>query len=379
MPFSFKQARVTFTGKLASLSRKEACQIVRDEGGEVTPGVSRRTSMVVVGMEGWPLLPDGMISSKLKRAEELIKRGFPLRVISELAFLELAGRKERQGSLRKTYPAAEVCKLLKISSETLRRWEQFGLVQAEGGSYDFQDLISLRTLVELVNRGVRTGTLAKSLKELTSVLPGTDRPLAQLKIIVENSKAIVVDLGKYLIEPNGQLAINFDGELKSQGTVVQLSPNERTDEEWFEYGQICEDEERYSEAEDAYRRAVALKPQFPEAYFNLGNVIRALGRVEAAKELYHTAAVQDSTMATAWYNLADIQEEQGYVKEAIVSLRAALQACSTYADAHFNLALCYEKLGKKQDAASHWNTYLKLDPNSQWSEIARRHLAGAVR
>src|SRR5215813_11301897 len=74
MPFSLRQARVTFTGKLASLSRKEACQIVYDGGGEVTPSVSRRTSLVVVGMEGWPLLPDGMISSKLKRAEELMKR-----------------------------------------------------------------------------------------------------------------------------------------------------------------------------------------------------------------------------------------------------------------------------------------------------------------
>src|SRR5262245_53118748 len=240
MPFSLRQARVTFTGKLASLSRKEACQIVYDGGGEVTPSVSRRTSVVVVGMKGGPLLTDGMISSKLKRAEELMKRGLPLQVISELAFLELAGRKEHQASLRKAYPAAEVCKLLKISDETLRRWEQFGLIRAEGGSYDFQDLISLRTLVELVNRGVRASTLAKSLRDLAAVLPGTDRPLAQLKIVVDNPKAIVVDLGECLIAPNGQLAINFDGEARSPGTIVQISPAERTDQEWFEYGQICE-------------------------------------------------------------------------------------------------------------------------------------------
>jgi tetratricopeptide (TPR) repeat protein len=379
MPFSLKQAKVTFTGKLASLSRKEACQIVCDAGGEVTPSVSRRTSLVVVGMEGWPLLPDGMISSKLKRAEELIKRGFPLQAISESAFLELAGRKERQASLRKAYPAAEVCNLLKISPETLRRWEQFGLIRAENGSYDFQDLISLRTLVELVNRGVRTSTLAKSLRQLASVLPGTDRPLAQLKIVVDSPKAVVADLGEYLVAPNGQLAMNFDGEPRSSGTVVRISPAEKTDQEWFEYGQICEDEERYSEAEAAYHRAVALRTRFPEAYFNLGNVVRAMGRLEEAKELYHIAAVQDFAMAAAWYNLADIQEEQGYVKEACASLRAALQAHPAYADAHFNLALCYEKLGQKQDAVTHWNTYLKLDPNSQWSEIARRHLAATAR
>jgi tetratricopeptide (TPR) repeat protein len=378
MPFSLNQAKVTFTGKLASVSRKEAYQIVREAGGEVTLGVSRRTSTVVVGMEGWPLLPDGMISNKLRRAEELIKRGFPVRIISESAFLELAGRKEHQASLRKTYPTTEVCKLLKISPETLRRWEQFGLVQSEGDAYDFQDLVSLRTLVELVNRGVRASTLAKSLKDLAAVLPGTDKPLAQLKIVTDNPKAILVDLGAYLIAPNGQLTINFEGEPKPQGTLVQLSPSGQTDLEWFEYGQACEEEERYSEAEDAYRRAIALTPQFPEAYFNLGNVVRTLGRLEAAEEFYQTTVVQDPAMAAAWYNLADIQEEQGRVKEAVASLRAAVEACSTYADAHFNLALCYEKLGQRQPAASHWNTYLKLDPNSQWSEIARRHLDDAV-
>jgi tetratricopeptide (TPR) repeat protein len=379
MPFSLKQARVTFTGKLASLSRKEAYEIVREAGGEIILGMTRQTSLLVVGMEGWPLLPDGMISSKLKRAEELTRRGFPVQIISEAVFLELAGRKERRTSLHKTHPAADVCKLLKISPGILRRWEQFGLVRSEAGSYDFQDLVSLRTLVELVNRGVKIATLAKSLKELASLLPGTDRPLAQLKIVADNPRAILADLGECLMAPDGQLTINFEAELKPSGTIIELNPGKKTEIEWFEQGQNCEEEERYLEAEDAYRRAITLEPQFPEAYFNLGNVVRALGRLEAAEELYHTAAAQDPAMAEAWYNLADVQEERGRLREAVSSLQAAIKACSSYADAHFNLALCYEKLGQKQDAASHWNTYLKLDPRSQWSEIARHHLSLAAR
>ncbi len=62
-------ARVAFTGRLAPMSRREAERVVRDARGVPVSGVSRRTSIVVVGMEGWPLLPDATVSRKLQRAE----------------------------------------------------------------------------------------------------------------------------------------------------------------------------------------------------------------------------------------------------------------------------------------------------------------------
>jgi tetratricopeptide (TPR) repeat protein len=371
---SLKQSKVTFTGKFASMTREEACQIVRQAGGEPTPAVSRRTSFVVVGMEGWPLLPDGMISSKLKRAEELSRRGHSIRIISEEAFLELAGRKTRQQRIfQKAYPAEEVCKLLRLPADTLRRWEQFGLIRSQNGLYDFQDLVSLRTIAELVGRGVRPEIIGKSLKALGVVLPGTDRPLAQLRIVVENPKAILVDLGDHLIAPNGQLLINFEAKHKPVGAVIGFG-EKVTDTEWFEFGQACEEDESYAEAADAYRKAAARRPYFPEAYFNLGNVLRLMGQPDAAMQAYHSAISQDPQMATAWYNLADVQEEQGQIPQAVHSLLRALEACSAYADAHFNLALCYEKLEQKREAVRHWTAYLKLDPSSQWARIAKRHL-----
>src|SRR6185503_19689733 len=109
-----KHARVAFTGKLASMSRQEAHRIVREAGGEPMDGVSRRTSMLVVGMEGWPLLPDGQVSRKLRYAEGLREKGHGVQILSESAFLESAGLEERRPALRKSYSAAEVSQLLKI-------------------------------------------------------------------------------------------------------------------------------------------------------------------------------------------------------------------------------------------------------------------------
>lgn len=373
-PASLKHAVVSFTGKLASMSREEACRLVREAGGEPAMGLSRKTSLLVVGMDGWPLLPDGRVGSKLKRGEQLRRSGCGIRILSEEVFLELLGRKRCHPShLPKTHPAAEVCRRLKLTPEALQRWEQFGLIRPIDGLYDFQDLVSLRTIAELVERGVRPEVIARSLHSLASILPAVDRPLAQLKIVAQNPRAFHVDLGEFLMAPNGQLLINFEEAPRRAATIVSLhtTPSEK---EWFEYGQSCEESEDYTEAADAYRRAIAEEPRFAAAWFNLGNVLRMLEKVDAAAEAYREASRQDATMAPAWYNLADVQEEQGEIHDAVKSLQAALQASPSYADAHFNLALCYEKLGQRREAKRYWEAYLKLDGSSQWAKIARRHL-----
>jgi len=374
-PASLKHATVSFTGRLASMSHEEACRLVREAGGEPSTAVSRKTSFLIVGMAGWPLLADGGVASKLKRAEELRRRGCDIRILSEEAFLELLGRKSRQQPVvPKTHSAAEVCRRLRLSSEALQRWEQFGLIRPVEGLYDFQDLVSLRTIAELVERGVRPEVIAKSLQSLASILPEIDRPLAQLKIVAENPRALHVDLGESLMAPNGQLLINFGEAPRHEATIVPLRAT-RSETEWFEYGQSCEEAEDYNEAVDAYRRAISAEPRFAAAWFNLGNALRMLGRLEAAAAAYQEASREDPAMAPAWYNLADVLEEQGKIHDAVTSLKAALQASPSYADAHFNLALCYEKLELRREAKRHWEAYLKLDGSSQWARTARRHLA----
>lgn len=356
------------------MSHEEACRLVREAGGEPSTGVSRKTSFLIVGMAGWPLLADGGIGSKLKRAEELRQRGCDIRILSEEAFLELLGRKNRvETDVPKTHSAADVCKRLRLSSEALQRWEQFGLIHPVDGFYDFQDLVSIRTIAELVDRGVRLETIAKSLQSLASILPEVDRPLSQLKIVAQNPKALHLDLGESLMAPNGQMLINFDEAPRREATIVPLHTIP-CGTEWFEHGQRCEESENYSEAVDAYRRAISAEPGFAAAWFNLGNVLRMLGQLDAAGEAYQEASRQDAAMVAAWYNLADVLEEQGKVEDAVASLETALQVSPSYADAHFNLALCYEKLNRRREAKRHWEAYLKLDASSQWAKIARRHL-----
>ncbi len=360
------------------MTRQEAESAVRAARGVPVAAVSRRTSMLVVGMEGWPLLPDGSVSRKLRRAETINRAGGRIRIVPEEEFLELAGLQERTPRLRKSFPAAHVCELLSIDEAALRRWELFGLVRAADGLYDFQDIVSLRTIAELIGRGADPASIGRSIRGLASVLPGTDRPLAQLKLIAEAKGELLAELGGLLLAPDGQLLLNFSPAPPDDGPAI---PADFTDasasgsaDDWLEYGRSCEDEERLEEAERAYRQALALRPRYPEAHFNLGNALRGLGRLDAAEEQFRAAVDQDPALAIAWYNLADLLEEEERVREAVECLRRAVVADPLYADAHFNLASLLEATGRPGEAARHWTAYLKLDPSSEWSEVARGRL-----
>jgi tetratricopeptide (TPR) repeat protein len=342
------------------MTRQEAVRIVLAAGGKTTESVSRSTSTLVVGMCGWPLLPDGQVSDKLRRAEKLVRNGVEIRIVSELVFLELAELAGRQCQLWKAYSGAEVCRLLDLQAETLQRWEQFGLVHSHNGLYDFQDLVSLQTICELVGRGVRPETVAQSLQGLASVLPGTERPLAQLKIVVEHPKSILADFGQYRLSPGGELFFNFENTAQSKAAVISLASDEVGAQGWFERGQVFEEQGRWQDAENAYRGAIRNRSYFPEAYFNLGNVLLELGRLDAAEEAYRIATAQDPGFAAAWYNLAHAQEENEKLAEAIASLQTTLRLSPEYADAHFNLAICLERVGRQSDADQHWSAYQEL-------------------
>lgn len=385
---SLHGARVAFTGRLASMGRREAHDIVARAGGCPVSGISGRTTHLVIGMHGWPLRDDGDISVKLRQAERLRERHGRIRIISELDFLILAGLRERGPSVRKSFTLDRVAELVGVEDATIQRWEYLGLVRSESGTYDFQDIVSLQAIAALVRRGVRPVEIQKSLASIAMFMPGTDRPLAQLTIVASDAGELLAQVGDSLIAPDGQQLLDFGADAQTDHeTDHPLAPPEELirairspeadAETLFERAVWLEEEERYDEAADLYRRVIALTAPRSEVFFNLGNVLRAQNLDEAAEEMYHLAISVEPSCELAWYNLADVQETAGRVDEAIESLRAAVQIDASFADGHFNLAACLEHVGELDEASAHWRRYLSLDPHSEWAAIARRHLQGS--
>src|SRR5712664_2359769 len=84
---------VVFTGKLSSLGRRDARALVARLGGETADDVNAKTTMLVVGAEGFGPANEADVpkSNKVKRAEELNAEGLSIRIVPEDDFCRLVG------------------------------------------------------------------------------------------------------------------------------------------------------------------------------------------------------------------------------------------------------------------------------------------------
>ena len=75
--------RLSFTGTLASMTHRQAMDLAEQHGGTTTHSVSKQTTMLVVGEEGWPLETDGEPSVKLREVTEWRQQGIDIKVLPE--------------------------------------------------------------------------------------------------------------------------------------------------------------------------------------------------------------------------------------------------------------------------------------------------------
>ncbi|MGD9690429.1 MAG: tetratricopeptide repeat protein [Phycisphaerales bacterium] len=368
--------RVAFAGRLASMSRSDGERLVLRAKGRVSAGVDARTTMLVVGMGGWPLMESGHVSTRLVQAERLRAAGRPLRILSESAFREMLGLDAPAALAPKSLTAQQVGDALGVDAKMLQRWELCGLVRSHHGLFDFRDLVSLKTVVALVARGVSPMTIRSSLTALGAILPGVECPLAQLNILVSTSGALVAELEGALLSPDGQLEFRFDGPPgEEHRRPLPLDPGRSLSAaQWLERGLEREESGDFEGAERAYRQASALAPHDAAPSFNLGNVFLARQDHASAIEHYERCLALDPAHAQAWFNLAHVHDARADAPAALRALRRAIAADPAYADAYFNLAELAERLGERSVAVGAWTEYLRLDPAGEWGEEARRRL-----
>jgi len=80
---------VVFTGSL-TIPRREAAILAAGSGCNVVPGVTRKTTMLVVGTQDRKKLAGYNKSSKHRKAETLIDQGIEIAILSESDFFEIA-------------------------------------------------------------------------------------------------------------------------------------------------------------------------------------------------------------------------------------------------------------------------------------------------
>lgn len=284
------------------------------------------------------------------------------------------------------YTLGDAARICGVSRRRLRYWERTALVQAslEADSeptFGFRDLVSVRSIVGLLERGVPLRRIRRNVEAVRQRIPDLE-PLSVL-CLREGSARFVVRHEGILMEPDGQLVLELEGaepngdvaRLERRGGAPGSAEAKRAAAEWFERG--CEldgDQATYGEAAEAYQKALAADPQFADAHCNLGSVYFNQNRRESARECFVRALEIEPGHVEANLNIGAVLEEEGRDEVALRHYRAALETNPHYPDVHVSLALLYEKLTLSRTARAHWRRYLQLAPQGPWSDVARRRL-----
>ncbi len=176
-----------------------------------------------------------------------------------------------------------------------------------------------------------------------------------------------------------------------------LACNERNSLAHNDLGIVLANSGRIDEAIEHYRKALEIKPDYPDAHNNLGIALASGGRIDEAIEHYEKALEINPDYAIAYNNLGIALASRRRDVEAMAHFRKALEIDPDYAEAHADLGnvlarrgqtneaiLCYERalqlkpsfasahnglgnllsdLGRADEAERHFQKALEIDPN----------------
>jgi tetratricopeptide (TPR) repeat protein len=156
---------------------------------------------------------------------------------------------------------------------------------------------------------------------------------------------------------------------------------------WARLGEAYDLASRNDEAINAYKQAVAAKPDNASYYNNLGNVLGRTGKIEEAQAAYQKSAELDPpNAALAWRNFGISLYQAGRMQEAVEPLQKSAAIDAKNPQTFYLLGAClvasadYKQVGDKMEVTLKPGTVeayqkaIELDPNGPWGKQAKEGL-----
>src|SRR5271157_5611912 len=156
---------------------------------------------------------------------------------------------------------------------------------------------------------------------------------------------------------------------------------------WGRIGEAYDLAGRNDEAINAYKQAIALRPESASYYNNLGNILGRTGKIDEARAAYSKSAELDPpNAALAWRNFGISLYQAGRMQEAVDPLKKSIEIDPKSAQAYYLLGAClvasadYKQVGDKMEVTLKPGTMeayqkaIDLDPNGVWGKQAKEGL-----
>ena len=119
------------------------------------------------------------------------------------------------------YSTKLVIRISGATANQLKYWVKVGLVAPEKAGkkyfYTFRNIIRIKIICNLKDRGLSLQRIRKGIDNLNSVLPIEDEPLTRLVILTDGKEIIAIEKGMYFSATSLQKYFRFDmEELKTE-------------------------------------------------------------------------------------------------------------------------------------------------------------------
>jgi DNA-binding transcriptional MerR regulator len=118
-----------------------------------------------------------------------------------------------------------VLRVTGASANQLKYWVKIGLVTpTQDGKrylYSFRDIIRIKVVADLKNKGLSLQKIRKGIDNLAKVLPADDDPLSKLIIFTDGHDMVAMEKGMYFSATSMQRYFQFDIE-QLQASIIRF-------------------------------------------------------------------------------------------------------------------------------------------------------------
>lgn len=193
---------------------------------------------------------------------------------------------------------------------------------------------------------------------------GELRPMSEVAArLTPDQVQILVDAMKACLETDPQ-ARRPNTRLLVEG-IAEMASSERveTADTYYALGVLLSAKRDFRGAEAAFRKSIALRPDWKWVYNQLGIVLHSSGDGKQSEEMFRKAIAIDPEWGRAHNDLAILLRLVGRMDEAEAEAKRALELEPNSVAGHNNYGNLLAALGRYAEAEQEYRTATKLEPD----------------
>lgn len=210
---------------------------------------------------------------------------------------------------------------------------------------------------------LRPCTLPKSLSQFQAI-NNPSRPVSMMKgyekedLWVKVASVIAEAMAAHISDANLFKEESALSKVNPQISIMLPKAKEQLLSEGLAYTSTS----RYTEALQAYDRAIALDPNFIPAYYNKARLLRKLGQYKDALTACERVIKLDSSLAPAYNEQGNVLSQIGSFEDALIAYEQAINIDTNLIDAHNGRGNAFLWLGQYKEALAAFERAIELNP-----------------